>query len=120
VGEKPFKMSVRQESDEDKRAIVEVGGFLDAHTVVEFEDQMNGLLEQGASQVVIDLAELNYISSAGIGAMMGLVQRLRRQGGDMVLLRPNTKVQKILAMLGFTEIFKIAQSEDEALAELKN
>jgi anti-sigma B factor antagonist len=63
--------------------------------------------------MVIDLKGLNYISSAGIGALMALTQQLRRESGDIVLLQPNEKVFKILDLLGFTKIFNVAHSENE-------
>ena len=115
---KPFQFSIQKKFAEGLGAVVRIDGFLDAHTVGEFESQINQLMAQGTRKIVIDLAGLSYISSAGIGAMMGLTQRLRAAAGDIVLLKPSQKVFRILKILGFTEIFKIADSEDKALVEL--
>lgn len=119
MNNKPFEIIIRRNINESGSVVAEIDGYLDAHTVVGFEEQMNSLIEAGASRIVVDLERLNYISSAGIGAMIGLVQRLRRSSGDLVLVRPSPKVQKILDLLGFTEIFKIVSTEDEALAALR-
>jgi len=81
---------------------------------------MNSLVDAGAKRIVVDLEQLHYISSAGIGALIGLVQRVRRSSGDLILVRPSQKIHKILDLLGFTAIFKIASSEDEALAALRS
>ena len=116
---KPFEMHVSKTVGGGAGAVVQVEGFLDAHTVVGFEEQMNGLLEGGAAQIIMDMERLNYISSAGIGAMMSLVQRLRRQAGNLILLRPSKKVFKILQLLGFTEMFTIVDDEEDALAHLR-
>jgi anti-sigma B factor antagonist len=118
VSVKPFELTIGKTLGEGECVVLQIAGFLDAHTVVGFEKQMDSLLEGGAVRIVLDLEKLSYISSAGIGAMMGLAQRLRRKDGDMILLRPSTKVFRILELLGFAEMFKIAQSEDDAMAQL--
>lgn len=80
-----------------------------------FDKDLERYLDEGRHRVVLDIGELSYISSAGIGAMMGLAQRLRKKGGILVLLRPSEKVFKILDTLGFTKIFQITNDADEAL-----
>jgi anti-anti-sigma factor len=100
--------------DDPPLAVVKLSGFLDAHTVTDFERKMESCLQEGRAQVVLDIGELNYISSAGIGAMMGLAHRLRKMEGKLVLLNPSEKVFKILDTLGFTKIFQITHDESEA------
>lgn len=97
---------------------VRISGFLDAHTVVSFEKTMEDLIERQYTRVIMDLSNLNYISSAGIGALMVLLQQLRRRQGDMVILQPSAKVHKILDLLGFTKIFHITQDHESALQTL--
>lgn len=97
---------------------VRITGFLDAHTVVSFEKTMEELLERQYNRVIMDLGCLNYISSAGIGALMVLLQQLRRRQGDMVILEPSAKVFKILDLLGFTKIFHIASDRAAAVQTL--
>ena len=93
---------------------VRISGFLDAHTVVSFEKTMDDLLERQYVKFIVDLSALSYISSAGIGALMVLLQQLRRRQGDMVILQPSPKVYKILDLLGFTRIFQIKHDREEA------
>ena len=110
---KPFEIIEAQPAGEGGRVGLTLRGYLDAHTVSEFEDYMDKSVEQGGRRYLLDISDLNYISSAGIGAIMGLTQRLRRSDGDIVLLRPNEKVFKILDKLGFTKIFRLAYSNEE-------
>jgi len=93
--------------------VVEVHGCLDSHTVVPFEKSTHELLDKGATNIQMNLAHLNYISSAGISALMGLTQRLRKQGGDLVLIKPTEKVYRVFRTLGFTNIFTIAEDDAE-------
>ena len=94
-------------------------GYLDAHTVTQFEEGLNKQVDAGANHIIVDLSELHYISSAGIGALMGLTQKTRGVGGDLILVQPTEKVYSILELLGFTHIFKIVQSHEEAMESLK-
>lgn len=93
-----------------------VVGCLDSHTVVGFEKSLAALVDAGADRLLVDLSELAYISSAGISALMGLTHRLRRQEGELVLLKPTDKVHRVFRTLGFTNIFKIVEDENEVEA----
>ena len=110
---KSFDLNLKVKTAEDRYTIIELSGFLDAHTVNSFENRLREILQAGETRVVIDLQGLNYISSAGIGALMALTQHLRKKNGDLVLLRPNDKVFKILDLLGFTKIFNVARNDNE-------
>lgn len=86
-----------------------VQGFLDAHTVSHFEEKLNQLLEEGFLKIVLDFSELDYISSAGIGALMNYTKQLRDKQGDLVIFQPTDKVFKIFDLLGFSMIFSISR-----------
>lgn len=91
----------------------ELVGCLDSHTVVVFEKSIQSLLDEGADRVLLNVENLTYISSAGISALMGLTHRLRQKSGELVLLRPSEKVYRVFRTLGFTNIFRIVDSENE-------
>ena len=110
---KTFDLNILVGTKENIFSIIELSGYLDAHTVNMFENRLSEILETGEMNVVLDLQGLNYISSAGIGALMTLTQQIRKKQGDLVLLRPNKKVYKILDLLGFTKIFNVALDENE-------
>src|SRR5262249_46398637 len=99
--------------------VFELCGYIDAHTVIEFEKAVNELIEGGGRRIILDISGLSYVSSAGIGAMMGLARKLAQINGDLVLMSPTQKVFSILDGLGFTKIFKIAQDENEAFQKVK-
>ncbi len=56
-------------------------GFINAHTVREFEQELERSVESGRTRIVINGAGLSYIASAGLGVIMGHIEEVRSQGG---------------------------------------
>ena len=115
---KAFTFVSRESSDDSNCKVFDLQGYIDAHTVIEFEKAVNTAIDGGTRYIVLNINGLSYISSAGIGAMMGLARKLSQSGGDFVLLNPSPKVFGILDGLGFTKIFKIAGTEEEAMEKI--
>lgn len=117
---KAFNYETREIThDEYKGVCFVLRGYIDAHTVIEFEKAVQDVISTGVNRVILEMSALSYVSSAGIGAMMALARKLSQDGGDLVLLSPTQKVYTILEGLGFTKIFKIANTEAEALQKLR-
>lgn len=110
---KNYDLVIHPAGDDEPFRRAEVIGCLDSHTVVQFEKDLFSLCDQGVTNLVLNLEQLTYISSAGISALMGLTHKLRHQHGELVLLKPTEKVYRVFRTLGFTNIFKIAESEAE-------
>jgi anti-sigma B factor antagonist len=62
------------------------------------------------------MADLDYISSAGLGVFMGFIEEVREKGGDIKLSNLSQKVYKVFDLLGFPALFEICASEEEAKA----
>ncbi|HWP47944.1 MAG TPA: STAS domain-containing protein [Candidatus Limnocylindrales bacterium] len=94
---------------------IKVSGFLDAHTVPEMEEVVQSLIEKGLYKMIVDLEELSYISSAGLGVFMSVIGDIRDNRGDIILIRIPPKIFKVFDLLGFTEIFTTLNQEEEAI-----
>ncbi len=90
-------------------------GHLDAHNVERFEKEMIKLIKKGVYKVVLNCKDLNYISSAGMGIIMGYLDEIREKGGDIKLCLVNERVYEIFDLVGFTEIYEFLDSENEAV-----
>ncbi|MCB2154474.1 STAS domain-containing protein [bacterium] len=117
---KNYDLQIHPDDGSTNYRKVDVIGCLDSHTVVGFEKSLHNLLDEGVSRVMINLSDLSYISSAGISALMGLTHRLRKNGGDLVLLKPTEKVHRVFRTLGFTNIFKIVEEEADVEGAFPN
>jgi len=90
-------------------------GFINAHTVRVFEGELRGQLERGRFKIVLNCAELAYIASAGLGAILGAIEELRENGGDLRISELNETVRGIFEMLGFDHLYRIFPSEWDAV-----
>jgi anti-sigma B factor antagonist len=64
---------------------------------------------------VVDISNLRYINSSGIGVLITILTKFRNKGGEVFLLKPSDSVQKLLVITKLNAIFQIAKSEEEAL-----
>ena len=110
-------MESRQEGDV---VVVYPRGFINAHTVRQFEQELNGALESGQVKIVINGAGLAYVASAGLGVIMGLIEEVRARGGDIRLADLNETVMNIFEVLGFNHLCKVLDSEQEAVQSFQS
>ncbi len=96
-------------------SIIDLNGFLDAHTAPHLENAFTELINNKRFNIVVNFKELNYISSAGLGVFMAFVETVRDNKGDIKLSNMTAKVFNIFDLLGFPLLYQIFDSEDEAI-----
>ena len=96
-------------------AILDLHGELDAHTAPDLESAILTSREKGGHNVIINGANLDYISSAGLGVFMAFIEEFRAEDGDIKFAALQPKVYNVFDLLGFPLIFHITDSEEEAL-----
>jgi len=90
-------------------------GFINAHTVRQFEQALSEALEEGSQKILINGSDLAYIASAGLGVIMGLIEDTRAKGGDIRLAELNDTVRNIFEVLGFNHLCKVLDSERDGV-----
>lgn len=105
---------------EDQIAIVYPKGHLDAHNVERFEKEIVKLLGHNIVRIVVNCKDLNYISSAGMGIIMGYLDEIREKQGDIKLCDVNERVYEIFDLVGFTDIYDFVENEIIAVEKFKN
>jgi anti-anti-sigma factor len=108
-------LAIRATENSDKILTLHLGGVIDAHTLDKFERRLAEAVEQGHRSLVLDCEELRYVNSSGFGELIRYFDRLREQGGTLVLARVAPKVGIILEMLGLKSLIPMAASIDAAL-----
>jgi anti-sigma B factor antagonist len=95
--------------------LIRLSGSLDMYSFPRLETQLNHLFQQGQYAVVLDCRDLDYIGSAGLGALIGFAKQAREHGGDVKLLRVPERIYKIIELLGFTKVLQVHNTEEAAL-----
>jgi anti-sigma B factor antagonist len=95
-------------------------GFVNAHTVRQFEGEIQRALDEQRYRIVVNCAGLQYIASAGLGALMAVIEEVRHHGGDIRMAELNETVRNIFDILGFNHLYRIFPSEVEAVLSFRD
>ena len=106
-----FSITVREESPTQ---IIDLNGYLDAHTAPELEDTFQKLLETESYKIIVNFRDLIYISRAGLGVFMAFIEEVRGNKGDIKLAAMSPKVYNVFDLLGFPMLYEIYDDEQQA------
>jgi anti-sigma B factor antagonist len=110
-----FKVAIREENDNIH--VMELKGYLDAHTTPVLEDAFQKLMSEKKFRIIVNCRELSYISSAGLGVFMAFIEDVRSGEGDIKMSDMSPKVFNIFDLLGFPMLYDIVKTEDEAMTK---
>jgi anti-sigma B factor antagonist len=102
----------------DDLLIFAVEGALDTNSSGQLETTLAEHLERGGRQIILELTEMDYVSSMGLRVFLSTLKQLRATDGRLVLSGLNGEVREILDMAGFSPLFEIASSLEEARSRL--
>ena len=78
-------------------------------------DAVNNAIQEKVIICIIDISDLRYINSSGIGVLITILTKFRNKGGEVYLMKPSESVKKLLVITKLNAIFQVVQSEAEAL-----
>ena len=97
----------------DGRATVAVRGEVDVYTAPQLRDRLYSVIADGIADVVLDLADMTFIDSTGLGVIVGTLKRLRESGGELTLRAPSRSTRKVLEITGLTRILTIVGEDGQ-------
>ncbi len=106
--------------EERLESIVVVGlkGRMDSNTARVVEEKLLALIDGGSHQLVVDCAQLGYISSAGLRVLLMAAKRMTQAKGRLALAALNDDIKQVFELTGFSSIFQICGSRDEAINQV--
>ncbi len=110
-----IQVSAEVAGSRNQISIIKVGGYIDTTTSSELERSLDSLLKQGRFFLIVDLGNVDYISSAGWGIFISEIKSIRENGGDLKLVRMVPDVYEIFELLEFHHILDVYDSVDEAI-----
>ncbi len=100
--------------------VLEITGYLDAHTAPDFESALDKLMQENRYRIIVSMKNLQYISSAGLGVFMGFIEEVRQHTGDIKLTEVTPRIYKVFDLLGFPSLYEFYDSTDEAVRKFRN
>ena len=83
------------------------------------KDKVNTLVNQGRKKIILNLADVPYVDSAGLGEIVRTYTTVSRQGGKLKLLNLTKRIQDLLAITKLLTVFETYESEQDAVGSFK-
>jgi anti-sigma B factor antagonist len=103
------------QSQKDDVTVVALAGRFDAQSAGDAEDTLKAALEADAKKILVDMDEVEYISSAGLRVLLSTAKKLAGVSGKLVLCGLKPYVREVFEVAGFTTIFMILPDVDEGV-----
>lgn len=108
-----------QDMQKNGISVVQLSGSIDALTAPSITDHLGNLISSGQVRLVVDLSGVDFTSSAGLRLLLNAVKDSRAGGGDLRLAAVQPDVMKVLKISGFTNILKLFETVDDAVASFE-
>ena len=108
-----FQVRTRVAGD---RHLIAVSGGVDMSTVPQLRQHFVDALNTGSPHLVIDLTDVPFIDSTGLGVLVGLLKRVRTAGGSLRVVASHSAVLAPLRVTGLHRVFNVCSTIDEAMA----
>lgn len=102
----------------DPAVILSIRGHLNASAAPEFERIFNQHLDSGERRFVLDLAELTFISSAGLCSILATAKKIKERDGNLVVCALQGEALKVFEISGFAALFSLCPTEAAALKQV--
>ncbi len=109
----PIKITTKEYKRVD---LVRVSGRIDSSTTPQFEKVLQSIIDDGRFRIVVDMGGVEFMSSAGLRALLGAAKQVRRfNRGDLRLASIQPKVKKAFELAGLDELFKFYENDVDAV-----
>ena len=95
--------------------LVTVNGRIDSNNAPEFEGKLKELMSNGRHKLVLNLAGVSYMSSAGLRTLVSTLKECKKRNGDMRLAAPSERVAEVLSLAGLDSLFQVFEDDTVAV-----
>lgn len=93
--------------------IVKLKGEVDIYTAPSLRETIVNTVEKGRYMIVVDLDEVDFLDSTGLGVLVGGLKRVKQHDGELGIICNQENILRIFKITGLTKIFKVYKSADE-------
>ena len=110
-------MNFSQEIKESVLTLRIAGDLIGEDSGTQLVGAVNDAVSHKVLTCIVDISELRYINSSGIGVLITILTKFRNKGGEVYLMNPSESVKKLLVITKLNAIFQVIKSEDEAVSK---
>ncbi len=103
------------ESEQPGVAVLDVRGEIDVATSPELQEILVELIGRGPELLIVNLTDVSFIDSTGLGVLVGAVRDVRARGGDLRLVVTEPHIVKLLELTGLDEVFSVVSNTSDAV-----
>ena len=104
------------EKIQDNKLIIYCEGRIDSTNANIFEEKLIHVIGEDKNKFIVDFTKIAFVSSAGLRVLLIAAKKVKPSGGAVILTGLSAEVQEVFDISGFTSIFTIHKTVDEALA----
>ena len=94
--------------------MLSVGGDLDVVGAPDLRQAVVSAVADGCRLLILDISELDFVDSFGLGAVVGALKRLRQRGGELALVCPSRRIRRVFEICDLDRIMALHDSIDSA------
>jgi anti-anti-sigma factor len=108
-------MEISINEGQNRVDVVSVKGRVDSATAPDLEKSIRGLFDKNRHQLVIDLAGVEYMSSAGLRTLVSSLKTAKSHGGNVVIAQPSARVREVIELAGLNTVLPIYDNVVDAV-----
>lgn len=102
--------------EQDGHTLLAIAGEIDVYTAPKLRDKITELVNAGHHSLILDMENVDFLDSTGLGVLVGGLKKIRAQDGTMALICSQDRLLKIFKITGLAKVFTIYSSETAALS----
>lgn len=102
------------------QTVVSLSGRIDSTAAVEFEEKLIEKIDAGTQTMIVDFQKVQFISSAGLRVLLLAAKKVKPYGGKILLCNMSKDVREVFDISGFSSIFEIHETVDDAVKAVKS
>ncbi len=110
----PSNLTIQSSTDSSGVLLLRMTGTIDGKSFHILEQAIKESFRSGQYRIVIDLSNVEYVSSTGLGVFLGTLPVAREHNGNIVLLNPTSKVRQLIVILNLVSVMQIADDMESA------
>ena len=97
----------------DEEIVVLVAGEIDAYTAPKLREELLALAEEGNKSITVNLQDVSYLDSTGLGVFVGLFKQLKEKGGELKLIQLSDRLKRLFEITGLSKVMNISSTTEE-------